>query len=139
MPASYPHTGFTTAAVFGGLLTKVGVYSLFRVFGSAFGFLSGFTAEIFIWGGALTMVAGVLGAASQFHLRKILSFHIISQIGYLVFALGLFTHGAVAAAIFYTAHHIIVKTNLFFAAGLIAQSGRSRDLRSSAACSGSNH
>ena len=128
LPASYPQTGFTTAAVFGGLLTKVGVYSLFRVFGDAFGFLSGFTAEIFIWGGALTMVAGVLGAASQFHLRKILSFHIISQIGYLVFALGLFTHGAVAAAIFYTAHHIIVKTNLFFAAGLIAQSGRSERL-----------
>ncbi|MGI9240933.1 MAG: proton-conducting transporter membrane subunit [Verrucomicrobiales bacterium] len=128
LPASYPHTGFTTAAIFGGLLTKVGVYSLFRVFGSAFGFLSDFTAGLFIWGGVLTMIAGVLGAASQFHLRKILSFHIISQIGYLIFALGLFTHGAVAAAIFYTAHHIIVKTNLFLAAGLIARSGRSERL-----------
>ena len=128
LPASYPQTGFTTAAIFGGLLTKVGVYSIFRIFGSAFGFLSGFTAELFIWCGVLTMVAGVLGAASQFHLRKILSFHIISQIGYLIFALGLFTHGAVAAAIFYTAHHIIVKTNLFLAAGLIARSGRSERL-----------
>ena len=128
LPASYPHTGFTTAAVFGGLLTKVGVYSLFRVFGGAFEFLSGFTADIFLWVGALTMVAGVLGAASQFHVRRILSFHIISQIGYLIFALGLFTHGAMAAAIFYTVHHIIVKTNLFMVAGIIAQTGRSERL-----------
>ena len=128
LPAAYPHTGFTTAAVFGGLLTKVGVYSLFRVFGGAFGFLSGFTADLFLIGGALTMVAGVLGAASAFQVRRILSFHIVSQIGYLVFALGLFTHGAMAAAIFYTVHHIIVKTALFMAAGLIARTGRSERL-----------
>ncbi len=128
LPASYPQTGFTTAAVFGGLLTKVGVYSLFRVFGGALGFLSEMTADLFVWIGAATMVAGVLGAASQFHVRRILSFHIVSQIGYLVLGLGLFTQGAFAAAIFYTVHHIIVKTNLFFAAGLIAATGRTERL-----------
>jgi len=128
LPASYPSTGFTSAAVFGGLLTKVGVYALFRVFGGAFAFLSGFTADLFLTVGVLTMVTGVLGAASQFHTRKILSFHIVSQIGYLVLGLGLFTQGAFAAAIFYTVHHILVKTNLFFAAGLIAATGRSEQL-----------
>jgi len=129
LPASYPFTGFATAAVFGGLLTKVGVYALFRVFGGAFAFLSEMTSGIFLWAGALTMVVGVLGAASQFHVRRILSFHIISQIGYLVLGLGLFTKGAFAAAIFYTVHHIVVKTNLFFAAGLIAATGRSENLK----------
>jgi len=129
LPASYPHTGFTTAAVFGGLLTKVGVYALFRVFGGPFGFLSEMTANIFLWIGAITMVVGVLGAASQFHIRRILSFHIISQIGYLVLGLGLFSTGAIAAAIFYTVHHIVVKTNLFFAAGLIATTGRTENLK----------
>ncbi len=128
LPASYPYTGFTTAAVFGGLLTKVGVYALFRVFGGALGFLSDLTADLFLWIGAATMIVGVLGAASRFHLRRILSFHIVSQIGYLVLGLGLFTQGAFAAAIFYTVHHIIVKTNLFFAAGVIAASGRSERL-----------
>ena len=128
LPASYPYTGFTTAAVFGGLLTKVGVYALFRVFGGALGFLSAFTADLFLWIGGFTMVVGVLGAASQFHLRRILSFHIVSQIGYLTLGLGLFTQGAFAAAIFYTVHHIIVKTNLFFAAGVISASGRSERL-----------
>ena len=129
LPASYPNTGFTTAAVFGGLLTKVGVYAFYRIFGGAFGFLSDFTAEMFLLVGVATMIAGVLGAASQMHVRKILSFHIISQIGYLILCLGLFTQGAFAAAIFYTVHHIIVKTNLFFAAGMIARTGRSEELR----------
>jgi multicomponent Na+:H+ antiporter subunit D len=128
LPASYPQTGFTTAAVFGGLLTKVGVYALFRVFGGAFGFLSEWTGPLFLWGGAATMVAGVLGAASQYPIRRILSFHIVSQIGYLV--LGLFTQGAMAAAIFYTVHHILVKTNLFFLAGIIARIGGNENVTS---------
>lgn len=129
LPASYPHAGFTTAAVFGGLLTKVGVYSLFRVFGSTLKATSDLTSDLFLICGAATMLVGVLGAASQYHVRKILSFHIISQIGYLVLGLGLFSQGAFAAAIFYTAHHILVKTNLFFAAGLIARAGGSEDLK----------
>jgi len=129
LPASYPHTGFTTAAVFGGLLTKVGVYSLFRVFGGAFQSTSDFTAGLFLVIGGATMVAGVLGAASQYHVRRILSFHIISQIGYLILGLGLFTQGAFAAAIFYTVHHILVKTNLFFAAGLISRSAGTEELK----------
>lgn len=128
LPASYPNTGFTTAAVFGGLLTKVGVYAFFRVFGGAFGFLSEVTAELFLIVGVATMVMGVLGAASQMHTRRILSFHIISQIGYLILCLGLFTTGAFAAAVFYTVHHIIVKTNLFLIAGLIARTGRTEQL-----------
>lgn len=128
LPPAYPHTGFATAAVFGGLLTKVGVYALFRVFGGALRFMGEFTGPLFIWVGVATMVAGVLGAASQFHTRRILSFHIISQIGYIVLGLGLFTQGALAAAIFYTVHHILVKTNLFLAAGIIATSGRTESL-----------
>jgi len=128
LPPAYPNTGFATAAVFGGLLTKVGVYALFRVFGGAFGFLSEVTGPLFLLIGVLTMVAGVLGAASQFHARRILSFHIVSQIGYIVLGLGFFTQGAFAAAIFYIVHHILVKTNLFLAAGVIASTGRSERL-----------
>jgi multicomponent Na+:H+ antiporter subunit D len=128
LPASYPHTGFATSAVFGGLLTKVGVYALFRVFGGTLGMFSDLTGPFLLVIGALTMVMGVLGAASQFHTRRILSFHIISQIGYLVLGLGLFTQGAIAAAIFYNVHNILAKSNLFLAAGLIANTGRSERL-----------
>jgi multicomponent Na+:H+ antiporter subunit D len=71
-------------------------------------------------------VAGVLGAVSQFNMRRILSFHIISQIGYMVMGLGLLASPNAAArrlglvaAVFYIIHHIVVKTNLFFIAGIV--------------------
>ncbi len=128
LPDSYPRTGFTTSAVFGGLLTKVGVYALFRVFGGAFGFLSGELGGILLAVGAATMVTGVLGAATRHQIREILSWHIVSQIGYLVLGFALFTEAGIGAAIFYTVHHIFVKTNLFFAAALIARAGGSERL-----------
>lgn len=63
------------------------------------------------------MFFGVLGAVSQFDFKRILSYHIISQVGYMVMGLGLYTRAAIAGAVFYIAHHIIVKTALFLFAG----------------------
>jgi multicomponent Na+:H+ antiporter subunit D len=65
------------------------------------------------------MLTGVLGAAAQNDFRKILSFHIISQIGYMILGLALYSPLAIAGAIFYVIHHIIVKTNLFFVSGVV--------------------
>jgi multicomponent Na+:H+ antiporter subunit D len=79
-----------------------------------------FTHGLIILISVLTMITGVLGAAAQFEVRKILSFHIISQIGYMTLGLGLFTATALAAATFYILHHIIVKTNLFLIGGVVA-------------------
>jgi multicomponent Na+:H+ antiporter subunit D len=60
-------------------------------------------------------------------MKRILAFHIISQIGYMIFGLGLFTAAGVAGAIFYIVHHILVKTTLFLVAGLVDQrAGTSR-------------
>ena len=78
-----------------------------------------FWHPLFLWIGGFTMVVGVLTAASQFDIRKILSFHIISQIGYMIMGLGIFTVAGIAGAIFYMAHNIIAKTNTFLVAGLI--------------------
>ena len=64
------------------------------------------------------MVTGVLGAAAQIDFRKILSFHIVSQIGYMILGLALFTPLAIVGAVFYLVHHIIVKANLFLVAGV---------------------
>jgi len=64
------------------------------------------------------MVTGVLGAMSHNEFRRILSFHIISQVGYMVMGLGLFTPLALAGSVFYIMHHIIVKTNLFLVSGV---------------------
>jgi multicomponent Na+:H+ antiporter subunit D len=65
------------------------------------------------------MVTGVLGALAQDDLQRMLSFHIVSHIGYMIFGLALFTLAGIAGAIFYVVHHIIVKTALFLVAGMI--------------------
>jgi len=129
LPSSYHTPRHTISAVFAGLLTKVGVYALIRTFGPTFAAEQDFILPILWWVSLLTMVTGVLGAASQFHTRKILSFHIISQIGYMTFGLALGTAGAFAAAIFYIIHHILVKTNLFFVASVIDRIGGGEDLK----------
>ncbi len=74
------------------------------------------------------MVVGVLGAIAQDDMKRILSFTIVSQIGYMVMGLGLFTVAGLAAAVFYIVHHIIVKTTLFLTGGLIEHVGGSSRL-----------
>jgi multicomponent Na+:H+ antiporter subunit D len=116
------------SALFAGLLTKVGVYALFRVFTLVFRQDVPFTHGAVVVVAAATMVSGVLGAASQAHVRRILAFHIVSQIGYMLLGLGLFVPLAVAGAVFYVAHHIIVKTNLFLLGGVIGRLGGTEEL-----------
>ena len=118
LPASYHTPAFAVSAVFAGLLTKVGVYALMRMFTLVFDHDTSFTHSILLWVAALTMVTGVLGAAAQTDMRKILSFHIVSQIGYMIMGLALLTPLALVGAVFYLVHHIIVKANLFLIAGV---------------------
>jgi multicomponent Na+:H+ antiporter subunit D len=128
LPASYHAPPAAVSALFAGLLTKVGVYALIRVFTLVFRQDVGFTHGLLVATAAATMVSGVLGAASQGHVRRILAFHIVSQIGYMLLGLGLFVPLAVAGAVFYVAHHIIVKTNLFLLGGVVARLGGSEEL-----------
>lgn len=119
LPSSYHTPPAAVSAIFAGLLTKVGVYALIRFFTTIFVHDTEFIRQLLLVAAALTMLTGVLGAASQNDFRKILSFHIISQIGYMILGLALFTPLAIAGAIFYIIHHIIVKTNLFFVGGFV--------------------
>ncbi|MDW8356057.1 MAG: Na+/H+ antiporter subunit D [Bryobacterales bacterium] len=130
LPASYHTPPTAVAALFAGLLTKVGVYALIRVFTLIFVQQPALTHQLILVLAGLTMVTGVLGAVAQDDFRRILSFHIISQIGYMIMGLGLFTPLAVAASVFYVVHHIIVKTNLFLISGLVHRLSGSYDLKS---------
>jgi multicomponent Na+:H+ antiporter subunit D len=123
LPASYHTAPVAVSALFAGLLTKVGVYALLRVFTLVFVHRPVFAHELILVVAGLTMVTGVLGAAAQVEVRRILSFHIVSQIGYMIMGLGLADALGLAGSIFYVAHHIIVKTNLFLVSGLMQRSG----------------
>jgi multicomponent Na+:H+ antiporter subunit D len=120
LPASYHTPPAAVSAVFAGLMTKVGVYALIRVFTLIFPENSGPSANVFLLLACLTMFFGVIGAAVQFDFRRILAFHSISQIGYMVMGLGLYTPLGLAGTLFFIVHHTLVKSNLFLVSGVVA-------------------
>lgn len=131
LPASYHTPPVAVSALFAGLLTKVGVYALLRVFSTAFAAADALFPVVLAIAG-VTMIVGVLGAVAQFETRRILGFHIVSQIGYIVVGIGLLAsdspevrRAGIAAAVFYTAHHILVKANLYLVAGVVRNLGGS--------------
>jgi multicomponent Na+:H+ antiporter subunit D len=119
LPASYHTPPAAVSALFGGLLTKVGVYSMCRVLVMIFPHDLEFAQPILLLLAALTMFTGVLGAIAQTDMRRLLSFHIISQIGYLLMGLGLLTERGLAGLTFFMVHVIVAKTALFFVSGMI--------------------
>ncbi len=129
LPASYHTPPVSVTALFTALLTKVGVYTFIRTFTLLFIGDVGYTHTLILWISGLTMVTGVLGALHQNEMRKLLSFHIISQIGYMIMGLALFTTAGLLGAIFYTLHNIIVKTHLFLVSGVTKSIGGSFKLK----------
>lgn len=119
LPASYHTPPVVISAIFAGLLTKVGVYSLTRIFTLIFLQDINYTHTLILVLSGLTMVTGVLGAVAQSESRRLLSFHIVSQIGYLLMGLGLFTVQALTGMIFFIVHVILAKSALFLVSGVV--------------------
>lgn len=117
LPDSYPTAPAPVTAVFAGLLTKVGVYAILRV--QTILFPDSPLHDLLLWAALATMVVGILGAIAQSDIKRMLSFTLVSHIGYLVFGIGLGTAGGLSGAIFYVAHHITIQTALFLVVGLI--------------------
>lgn len=118
LPASYHTPPSPITALLAGLLTKVGVYVIFRIYTLIFIQDISFTHTVIMVLSGLTMLIGVLGPIAQNDFRRILSFHIVSQVGYMIMAVALYTPLAIAGGIFYIVHHMLVKTNLFIISGV---------------------
>jgi len=129
LPASYHTPPSAVAAIFGGLLTKVGVYALIRVFTLIF-VGDVLLDEILIVIAVLTLFSGGIGALVQKNMRKVFSYLIICHIGFMIAGLGMFTELAIAGAIFYLIHDIVVKTNLFMISGIIYRIKGSNNIKS---------
>ncbi len=127
LPASYPATSGPVAAFFAGMMTKLGVFALLRMIPLLVAVPS--VSGALVWVGITSAVVGGLAALSEYEMRRLLGFHIVSQVGYMVLGLGLLTVSSVAAAIFYLTHHILVKATLFFVAAELERKSGSRDLR----------
>jgi multicomponent Na+:H+ antiporter subunit D len=121
LPDSYPTAPAPVTAVFAGLLTKVGVYAIIRT--QTLLFPGGALDDLLMWAALATMLIGILGAVAQSDLRRMLSFTLVSHIGYMVFGIALGTAAGLAGAVFYVAHHIAIQTTLFLVAGLVERQG----------------
>ncbi|MBA3030891.1 MAG: Na+/H+ antiporter subunit D [Desulfobacteraceae bacterium] len=119
LPESYHTPPAPVSAIFAGLLTKVGVYAMIRAFTLIFVKELEQTQTMVLSCAGLTMVAGALGAVSKMEFRRILSFNLVSHVGYMVMGLGLYTLLSITGAIFYFMHHMITITNLFLISGLV--------------------
>lgn len=117
LPDSYPTAPAPVTAVFAGLLTKVGVYAILRT--QTLIFPDSDLTVLLLVAALLTMVIGALGAIAQSDIKRMLSFTLVSHIGYMIFGIALASTAGLSGAIFYVAHHITIQTALFLVVGLI--------------------
>lgn len=127
LPDAYPVAPGPVTAVFAGLLTKVGVYAMIR---SQMVIVPDFARpqSLMLVLAGLTMIVGILGAIAQDDIKRILSFNIVSHIGFMVMGLALFSEPGLAATVLYIVHHIVAKTTLFLTSGLVEHAGGSSQL-----------
>ncbi len=126
LPATYPAPSAPIAAFFAGIMTKLGAYALIRILP-----LIATTPlpEVMMWVGAASALLGVLAALSQYELRRLLAFHSVSQMGYVVASMGLLTVGGIAGALYFLVHHALVKSSLYLVADILERRHGHRDLR----------
>ncbi|GEM65758.1 cation:proton antiporter [Sphingobacterium faecium NBRC 15299] len=128
LPSSYHTPPSAVAAIFGGLLTKVGIYALFRVFTLIF-IPNEFIRDLLLVLSILTILTGAFGALIKTNVRRLFSYLIVCHIGFMIGGLGMYSKLAILGAVFYLIHDIMVKTNLFLIAGLIRQMRGSMDMK----------
>jgi multicomponent Na+:H+ antiporter subunit D len=126
LPDSYPTAPAPVTAVFAGLLTKVGIYAIIRT--QTLLFPNSRLTELLLTAALLTLLVGILGAVAQTDIKRMLSFTLVSHIGYMILGIGLATTAGYSGAIFYVAHHITIQTTLFLVLGLVERRGGSTSL-----------
>jgi multicomponent Na+:H+ antiporter subunit D len=128
LPASYHTPPIAVTTLFSALLTKVGVYAIIRLTTLVFAAQADAIRPLLLAVAGLTMVTGVLGAIAQGDMRRLLAFHIISQIGYLLMGAGLGSPLALAATVFFFVHVIAAKSALFMVTGIVQSLRRTSEL-----------
>ncbi|HEB60838.1 MAG TPA: Na+/H+ antiporter subunit D [Phycisphaeraceae bacterium] len=132
LPDTYYTCPTSIAAFFSGMLTKVGVYALARlypmIFATPFVRHDGVTQQLLLIAAAFTMFLGVLGAVSMHNIRRILAIHVISQVGYMIFGIALLTQDGIRGCMIYMVQHMVVKSSLFLCSGVVEKYRGTDDL-----------
>jgi multicomponent Na+:H+ antiporter subunit D len=117
LPGSYSAPPTVVAALFGALLTKVGIYAMFRMFTLIFYHEPGITHTMIGIMAALTMIGGSIGAIAYKDIRQIVSYNVVIAVGFILVGLAVSTEVAIQGAIYYLVHDMIIKALLFLLAG----------------------
>ena len=128
LPASYHTPPAAVGALLAGLLTKVGVYSMIRVFTLLFPDAHASVYVVLAVLSAMTMVVGLVAALAQRDFRRVLSFNLVGHIGFTTIGLALWTPEALGGSIFYVLHHMLVISTLFLVSGLFLRRRRTSEL-----------
>ncbi|QHS22839.1 Na+/H+ antiporter subunit D [Virgibacillus sp. MSP4-1] len=129
MPKSYIVPNAVVSALFGALLTKVGIYSILRTFTLIFSHNPEITHELFLWLAALTMIFGVIGALSTDNVKLIIVYNIIPAVGWMLMGIGLLNHDGLAGSVYYLLQDIIIKAGLFLMVGALVYAAGTSDLK----------
>ncbi|MFC1645867.1 complex I subunit 5 family protein [Candidatus Omnitrophota bacterium] len=128
LPDAHPSAPAPISAMLSGVLIKVlGIYTIMRIFFNVFGVSSNILSALMLLG-VISMVVGGLLAIGQQDIKRMFAYSSVSQIGYILLALGIATPLAITGAIFYLVNHAISKSLLFLNAGAIEYSTGTRDL-----------
>ncbi|WP_422122820.1 Na+/H+ antiporter subunit D [Planococcus sp. X10-3] len=120
LPASYHAPPMPVLALFGALLTKVGVYAIMRTYTLFFTMNTGFTHELLAIIAILTILAGCVGALAYFDVKKIIIYNIIIAVGVILFGVSQMNQAGIEGSIFYLIHDMMIKAALFFLVGITA-------------------
>lgn len=125
LPGAYSVPPTAVAALFGALLTKVGIYALFRVFTLLFYHEPAITHTLIGIMAGITLIGGSIGAVAYKNIRQIVVYNVVIAVGFILVGLVIATPVAIEGAIYYLIHDMIVKALLFLLAGtMIALTGK---------------
>lgn len=119
LPGSYSAPSTAVAAIFAALLTKVGIYAIFRMFTLVFYHEPQITHFFIGILGAVTMVLGAIGAVAYWDIKKILTYNVVVGVGFIIAGLASFTQMGITGSIYYLIHDIVIKALIFLLGGTI--------------------
>ncbi|MDA3131082.1 Na+/H+ antiporter subunit D [Aliibacillus thermotolerans] len=128
LPGSYSAPPPAVAALFGALLTKVGIYAIFRTFTLIFYHQPEVTHTLMMWMAALTMILGTIGAVAHWDVKKIIVYNVIVAVGLIIFGLSVFSSVSLIGSLYYFVHDMIIKALLFLLAGAVIIIARTHKL-----------
>ena len=129
LPDAHPSAPAPISAMLSGILIKsLGVYTLCRVFYNIIGINSSLSLILMVLG-TLSMVIGVFLAIGQWDFKRLLAYHSISQIGYVILGIGLGTPLGMIGGLFHLFNHSVFKSLLFLNSGAVEYATGTRDLQ----------